>query len=249
MAEEGYVHCGDGGWAQDALYGEIVPMWELVYHDSFLAIRDSAFHVNTKMDTDDPLVRYLRIVLKTLRAGTLPPSFFSDDLTLNIINTYCAESKSNPAGWSRLNGMQTVVTVSRLSTWLADNVFNAPMVDHRFVEGNLFHERSEFKDRRGRTVVYVNTALEPWSPLPGITLAPLGFWIEGPTLLAYCALEVGGTPYAEPTLAAFHGDFRPGRTIQVYRAFGDRAVRVLQGAGCTTISIGETCKTSNMKLP
>jgi hypothetical protein len=249
MAEEGYVHRGDGGWSTDALHGEIVPMWELVYHDAYLAVRDASNHVNTKMDTDDPLVRYLRVFLKTLRAGATPPSFFGDNLTLNFISTYCAESATHPAGWPGLNGRQTVVTVSRLSTWLADNVFYAPMVDHRFIDGNLFHERTEFDGKGGRTVVYVNTAPDSWSPFPGVTLAPLGFWIKGPQLLAYCALEAGGTQYTEPTLAAFRGDFRTGRTIRAYRAFGDEKVRAPRDGGYTTIAVGEACKTLDVKLP
>ncbi|MCL5271046.1 MAG: DUF5696 domain-containing protein, partial [bacterium] len=87
MAEEGYHHRGDGGWIKDELHGVIVPLWDLVYHDSVIAVREAPNQnkVNTDLETADPFVRYLRLFLKTLRAGTLPPCIYSDDLTMNIM--------------------------------------------------------------------------------------------------------------------------------------------------------------------
>jgi len=202
MAEEGYVHRGDGGWAQDELHGEIVPLWELVYHDAQLAIRDAAFHVNTKMDTDDPLVRYLRVYLKTLRAGTLPPSFFGDDLTLQVLKGYQTASTAGAAlgAWGELDAPGLVAMVSRLSARLSDEVFYSQMTEHAFVGGDLFHERTRFEGKYGPVTVRVNTALEAWEVEPGVVLAPLGFWIEAGRFEAYHALAAGGETFGRPTL-------------------------------------------------
>lgn len=243
MAEEGYYHRGDGGWALDELHGEIVPMWELVYHDSHIGFRESTTHVNTPMDTDDPLIRYLRIYLKTLRAGTVPPSFYSDNLTMNIMDSYIKGSKTNLGGWSGLDDARMLATVSRISTWLADDVFYDAMVDHSFVAGSLYHERTEFGGKTGKTVVYVNTDLKPWSPMPGLTLSPLGFYISGPGLLAYCAEEVGGMKLSQPTLAAFSGDLGKGSSISAFRAFGDEDLPVVCGRKVFHARVGDTCKT------
>jgi hypothetical protein len=240
MAEEGYRHQGNGGWSQDALDGEIVPIWELVYHDVLLAVRESTTHVNTPMDTTDPLVRYLRIYLKTLRAGALPPSFYSDDLTLSILGSYIAASTTPCGGWSSLDKVRLIAAVSRLSVWLGDLVFHAPMSAHAFPDRNLFHERTVFASPGGPTVVTVNTdGAEAWSPEPGLTLAPLGFHIAGPGLLAYHALEVGGVRLPAAALVAVRraqrGSFRAGATVEAFRAFGPVAVPV-PGAGGTLLA-------------
>jgi hypothetical protein len=223
MAEEGYLHRGDGGWSTDALGGEIVPLWELVYHDVMIGIRDSSTHVNTKMETDDPLVRYLRIWLKTLRAGTLPPAFFSDDLTLNVLGSYRAGATAANGGWGALDTGRLLAAVSRVSTSLGDLVYNAPMTRHEFVGGSLYHERTEFRTRRGRVTVTVNTSADPWALDAGITLAPLGFLITGPGLLAYHAERVGGRTLSAPTLAVFQRASGAGRAVRAFRAFGDAA--------------------------
>ncbi len=227
MAEEGYCHRGDGGWVKDALHGEIVPIWELVYHDAMIGMRESTTHVNTPMDTEDPLMRYLRVFLKTLRAGTVPPAFYSDDLRLGVLDSYIKGSQADCGGWSQLDKMQMLATVSRLSTWLADNVFTAPMTGHAFPDANLFHEQTSFEGKAGETIVYVNSDSEkPWSPQPGLVLAPLGFWIAGPDLQAYHALEVAGQRFDVPTLAAFHGKCCHGGGIEVFRAFGPETLVV-----------------------
>ncbi|MHB1457019.1 MAG: DUF5696 domain-containing protein [Armatimonadota bacterium] len=248
MAEEGYYHKGDGGWALDDLHGEIVPIWELVYHDSHIGFRESTTHVNTAMETDDPLIRFLRIYLKTLRAGTVPPSFYSDDLTMNIIDSYIKQSKNKLGGWSTLNDPQMLAAVSRISTWLADDVFYDQMVDHAFIDGNLYHERTEFNGKGGKTVVYVNTDLNPWSPLPGVTLAPLGFLIQGPGFLAYHAQEIGGVKLSQPTLAAFKGSLKPGASIFAFRAFGDTSLPMISGQKVLHLDVEETGKTVSKTL-
>ena len=221
MAEEGYYHRGDGGWAPDKLDGVIAPLWELVHHDTLLAIRENSTVVNTKMDTEDPFLRYLRIFLKTLRAGTLPPCFYQDDLTLNVIQTYIAGRAEDCGPWQSLDKEQLLATVSRLATWLADNVFSEPMTAHAFVDGNLFHERTTFGPAERETIVLVNTdAKIPWTPWPGLTLPPLGFLISGPGLTAYCATEVSGQRFSSPAMAAFKGDLQVGAEVQAFRASG-----------------------------
>ena len=248
MAEEGYFHTGNGGWALDDLHGEIVPIWELVYHDSHIGFRESTTHVNTPMETDDPLIRFLRIYLKTLRAGTVPPSFFSDDLTMSIIDSYIKQSKNKLGGWSTLNDTQMLAAVSRISTWLADDVFYDQMVDHTFMDGNLYHERTEFKGKSEKTVIYVNTDLTPWSPLPGVTLAPLGFLIQGHGFLAYHAQEIGGVKLSEPTLAAFKGSLKSGSSVSAFRAFGDVSLPVISGRKVLHLNVEETGKTVRKTL-
>lgn len=234
MAEEGYQHRGDGGWSVDALAGEIVPLWELVYHDSILGIRESTIHVNTPMETEDPFLRYLRIFLKTLRAGTLPPCFYSDDLRLNILASYKAGAKQECGGWSGLDVKPLLATVSKLSAWLADAVLTAPMVNHCFVGGSLYRERTVFRTPRGPVTVTVNTGLDAWSPEPGWTLPPLGLMIVGPGLLAYHAEEAAGHRFAAPTLAA-------ARRGQVFRAFGDTDI-VTGVHPVTTASASSACR-------
>ncbi|MHB9038719.1 MAG: DUF5696 domain-containing protein [Armatimonadota bacterium] len=248
MAEEGYYHRGEGGWCQDKLYGEIVPMWELIYHDSHIGFRESSIHVNTPMETDDPLIRYLRIYLKTLRAGTVPPCIYSDKLTNNIIGGYIEQSKKDFGGWSKLNNMELLAAVSRVSTWLADNVFYDEMIDHDFVEGNLYHEKAVFKGKNGNSVIYVNTGLKPWSPIPGVMLAPLGFYISGPKLLAYHATEVGGIKLMEPTLAVFKGEFRKNSKVSAYRAFGDTKLLVPSGHKNLTVVLSEANRTTDVTI-
>jgi hypothetical protein len=249
MAEEGYLHQGDGGWAKDDLHGEIVPIWELVYHDSQIGIRDSSTHVNTDMDTQDPLIRYLRVLLKTLRAGTLPPAFFSDDLTLNVMRDVLATATEDAGSWSGMTEWELLATVSCISTWLADEVFHADMVHHEFVEDNLYHEHTRFETPRGVTEVWVNTSLDAWSPQPGLVLPPLGFWIEGPGLCAYHAEIVGEVAFTSPVLAAFKGVFETGCQIESFRAFGGPEAAVPVASGYARVTLGEAGIISTTRVP
>lgn len=243
MAEEGYYHRGDGGWSTDALHGVIVPLWELVYHDVQIAVRESTTHVNTPMETTDPVVRYLRVFLKTLRAGTLPPAFFSDDLTGNVLRSYLQETTTPIGGWSVLSDTQLLATVSRISTWLADLVFHTPMVDHAFVSGDLYHERTTFDTRSAPTCVYINTSLDTWSPMQGVVLPGLGFYISGPGLLAYHALRVAGMAFSQPTLAVIRWKERHPRSVSAYRAFGDEAVIYVQRGKPMPVCVPDACRT------
>jgi hypothetical protein len=225
MAEEGYVHRGDGGWCTDELHGVIVPLWELVYHDAMLALRESTNHVNTDMDTDDPLARYVRIYLKTLRAGSLPPSFYSDDLTGSILRAYVDQSATDCGGWSGLTADQLLVATAHVSACLGDKVFLAPMTDHSFADGDLFRETTRFTGEDGETVVHINTDLErEWSPEPGLTLPPLGFCIRGPGLLSFHASQVAGTRFASPVLATLRSTSEGG--CEIRRDFGPERVTV-----------------------
>lgn len=249
MAEEGYIHRGDGGWSTDAIHGEIVPMWELVYHESHIGFRDNSTHVNTPMETDQPFLRYLRVLLKTWRAGTCPPSFFSDDLTFNIVGSMMTDPKNKrQPGWSELTTTQFLATVSRVSTWLADNVFHSPMTMHRFVDGDLFREHSQFASKKGMTEVYINTGVTNWSPLPGVVLPPNGFWITGPGLLAYHALQVAGKNLQAATLAAFRWTGTSARDMKGYLAFGSSNCIWTDGHRTADVTITEVCKTVDVSV-
>ncbi len=249
MAEEGYIHRGDGGWSQDKLYGEIVPMWELVYHESQIGFRDNSTHVNTPMETDQPFLRYLRVLLKTWRSGTCPPAFFSDDLTLSVVNPMLQDPKNKPQpGWSELSSLQFLATVSRVSTWLADNVFHSPMITHEFAGGDLYREHSQFKSKGGLTEVYINTGVTPWSPLPGVMLPPNGFWITGPGLLAYHASQVNGKTLQVPSLVAFRWTGSSPRSMKAFRAFGQSGIIWTDGRRTAEVAIPEVCQTVDVKV-
>ncbi|MCL5271047.1 MAG: hypothetical protein M1457_10995, partial [bacterium] len=152
-------------------------------------------------------------------------------------------------GWSDLDTTQTLATVSRLSTWLADSVFGRPMTDHEFVGGNLYHERTEFDSAQGPTTVIVNTALEPWSPRPGLTLPPLGFFITGPRLMAYYATEVAGHRFSRPTLVAFNAAGGVKDRRMAYRAFGDDAAILMRDSKPVLITIPTACRTQRVAQP
>jgi hypothetical protein len=248
MAEEGYYHRGDGGWSQDKLYGEIVPMWELVYHESQLGLRDNTTHVNTPMETDQPLLRYLRVLLKTWRAGTLPPAFQMDNLTLNVVTAMVQDPVNKPQpGWSSLDATQLLVTVSRISTWLADNVFYSPMLTHEFVGGDLYREHTQFKSKGSPTDVYINTGVTNWSPIPGVMLPPNGFWITGPGLLAYHASQVNGKTLQVPSLAAFRWTGASPRSMKAFRAFGQNNLIWTDGRRTAEVTVPEVFKTVDLQ--
>lgn len=249
MAEEGYLHQGDGGWAKDDLHGEIVPLWDLVYHDVQIGLRDAADHVNTPMDTEDPLVRYVRVLLKTLRAGTLPPALFSDDLTLNVVRAMLTGESEAAGGWAALNERELMAAVSRISTWLADEVFLAEMLHHEFPDGDLHHEYTQFRSARGLTEIWINSALEPWSPRPGLVLPPLGFWIKGPDLCAYHVDTVDGVRLPTPVLGAVRGAFASGEQVQAFRAFGGSDLIVPLGSECVRISVEQAGVTVAVTVP
>lgn len=226
MAEEGYWHKGDGGWSQDALHGIIVPLWDLVYHDAFLAIRESTAHVNTPMETEDPLVRYLRIALKCYRAGALPPCFYSDALDLSMLDSYRTQSTTDCGGWSKLSTQDLLLAVDHVSMGLGDAIFTQPMLSHGFIGGDLYHERTTFATYAGPVTVLVNTALEPWQVDDQLTLPALGFYIQGPNLVAYHASKVAGITLSEPTLIVWRYKLKGQAGLQVYRAFGEQRVPI-----------------------
>ncbi len=249
MAEEGYFHQGDGGWAKDDLHGEIVPLWDLVYHDVQIALRDAADHVNTPMETEDPLVRYVRVLLKTLRAGTLPPALFSDDLTLNVVRAMLTGESEAAGGWATLDERELIAAVSRISTWLADEVFLAEMVHHEFPDGDLHHEYTQFRSARGLTKIWINSALEPWSPRAGLVLPPLGFWIEGPDLCAYHVDTVDGVRLPTPVLGAVRGAFASGEQVEAFRAFGGSDLVVPLDSGYASVPVAQAGVTVDVTVP
>jgi hypothetical protein len=79
--------------------------------------------------------------------------------------------------------------------------------------------------------------------MPGVTLPALGFYIYGPSLLAYHAEEVGGKKFSQPALAAFKGDFSRNHQVLAYRAFGDDDLAVVAGRKTLSIRVDDTGKT------
>lgn len=203
--------------------GVVVPLWDLVYHDVMYGQR--TFDGGPASEPRNAFVDYMRTFLRTLRAGTLPPSI-QFDMQLRSFDRLRRQAESGGfQGWSSLTKEQIIRTLSELSALVGDLTMTLPMTDHRFVTEDHRVETTVFGDNVN---ISVNGKTEPFELSPDITLAPLGFIAEAPRFVAMYVTRYGQWLPAHPTLFwAESADGLPladSKQVRVYRAFGDDVI-------------------------
>lgn len=102
---------------------------------------------------------------------------------------------------------------------------DTPMTGHEFLTEDRLVQKSEFLD----VVVTVNYSSDS-RDVGNAVLAPYGFLVESPRLVAFCASSYHGRTFTEPTLAILTStDGKPLATsgaVDCCRVYGDRRVTV-----------------------
>lgn len=202
--------------------GIVVPLWELVYHDVMYGVRSDD---ENAYGSKDAFVRQMRAFLRTLRAGTLPPSIRFGGEPKSLSHVRDRAKAAHCKGWASLTEEQILQTFSELSAAVGDLTFSLPMTDHSFLADDHMVEVTTF----GENVrVAVNGRTDPFELSPDTILAPLGFLVESPRFVAMCATRYRGWSPAEPTLFWLESDdglpLAEAKSIRLYWAFGNTRI-------------------------
>ncbi len=203
--------------------GIVIPLWDLVYHDIMYGQRLSGGAKEFR--SKNAFVQHMRTFLRTLRAGTLPPSIQFDP-ELKMFRMLRGQARAARCkDWASLTNEQILRTLSELSCSVGDLTFTLPMTDHTFLTDDQMVERTTFGD----TVrIAVNGRTDPFELSSETVLAPLGFLVESPGFIAGHVTRYTDWEPARPTLFWMEsGDglpLRESKSVRVYRGFGDETI-------------------------
>jgi hypothetical protein len=203
--------------------GIVVPLWDLVYHDVIYGQRLSGGAKDYK--SRNAFVQHMRTFLRTLRAGTLPPSIQFDPQLKTFGMLRGQARAAGFDGWASLRKEQILRTLSELSCSVGDMTFTLPMTGHSFLTDDHMVEQTTFGD----TVrIAVNGRTDPFELSSETVLAPLGFLVESSEFVAAYVTRYADWEPSRPTLFCMESvdglPLNDSKSIRVYRAFGDEII-------------------------
>lgn len=222
----GYLN--EGYWyteSQSKLEGIVIPLWELVYHNSLIALREPLW-VHDMQGVERPVDGEIKLFLRTLRAGVNPPIQSIGYQDASVLYGWVQGAKDIIRDWSDMSVLQRIITVSKVSVPFHEEVFDMFMTDHNFLSEDYMVEESRFGNK---VKVVVNGKADGTYRIDEDTiLSELGFVIDGITVKAYSADRVYGYTFDNPVLAVISAlddkAVNESKHIRVFKGFGDDAV-------------------------
>lgn len=211
--------------SQSKLQGIVIPLWELVYHNSLIALREPLW-VHDMQGALRPVDGEVKLFLRTLRAGVNPPAQSIGYQDARVLYGWTQGARDVIRDWSDMSDLQRIITMSKVSIPFHEEVFDMFMTDHKFLSEDYMVEESTF-DNEVRVVVN-GKADAVYRVDEDTVLSELGFVIDGITVKAYSANKAYGYTFDNPVLGVISSlDGKPvneSEHIRVFKGFGDDVV-------------------------